>query len=121
MSIPSVIFSALGPLVNGRMFPGTFPETVPEFSNWPAIRSTLVSSDNAATICGTDTVATDDTRIQLDIVDATYSGMLSLRNAVITTLMTLEPPCMRMGLQEVYDADSKTHRAILDVTFQQSS
>jgi Protein of unknown function (DUF3168) len=121
MSIPTLIFATLAPLVSNRVYPGTFPETVPAFANWPAIRSTLVTSNNAATVCGTNSVATDDTHMQLDIVAAKYSDMLSLRDAVIAALMNLNPPCVRDGLQEVYDAETKTHRAILDVIFQQSS
>lgn len=120
MSIPTVIKAALDSLVDSRVFPNTFPQEI-NFSSWPAIRYTVISSDNAPTVCGTDGIATDDVLVQLDLVAKTYSALMALRDAAITSLMTLTPPPVRAGMQETFDAETKTHRAILEVTFYQSS
>lgn len=117
------VYTLLSPLVaTGLCTPSRFvqhdPPRVPE---WPAIRYTVISSDNEETVCGTDSVATDDVRVQIDVVAKTHGGMLTLRDQVITALMANNPPPARQGGFQTYDEETKTHRAVLDYVFQQSS
>lgn len=118
--IEGIVFTALNGLVNGRCYPNIFPQE-PELPTWPAIRYTVIAADNEESICGTDDVSTDDTRVQVDIVAKTHGAVLALRDAVITALMMTDPPCVRaLNLQE-YDEETRTHRVILHYVFQASS
>lgn len=130
--ISGVIYSLLSPLVaGGRCTPSRFPQeeigapgtTPPSLSapSWPAIRYTIISAVNEPTICGTDNVDTDDTRVQIDVVALTYGGMVTLRDSVINAFMGTTPPCIRNHYFETWDAETKTHRGVLDFTFYASS
>jgi len=122
VTIPSLIYQELRALVSDRVYPNRFPQgnALPV---WPAIRYTIVFSDPAASICGTDPdVAADDTRVQIDIVAETYSGMRTLKANVITALDATDPPSKREpGGFETFDEETRTHRAVLDYTFHPSS
>ncbi len=118
-------------LVFDRCYPSTFPQVAVATPGttaatidspiWPAIRYTIISGFNGADICGTDTVDTDDTRVQIDVVAKGYGAMVTLRDQVIAALQTTFPPCTRDGYFETYDADTKTHRGVLDFVFYASA
>lgn len=121
MSIPDLIYQSLRALVADRIWPNRFgqPDGSPV---WPAIRYTIVVNDPAASLCGTDDEDTDDVIVQFDIVAATYAAMRTLKAQLITALDNTDPPCSRQpGGFETWDAETKTHRAVLDFRFQQSS
>jgi len=118
--IGGVIYAALRALVNDRCYPSTFPQPA-VMPQWPAIRYTI-AGNNEPTICGTDTTATDDTRVAIDVVAYTYGAMVTLRDQVIVALQSADPPCYRDGdFIELVDSDTKTHRCILQFQFFASS
>ena len=119
--IEGLIFGALKGLVGNRCYPNTFEQPGSELPAWPAIRYVVISSDNVADICGTDTVDTDDVRVQLDLVAKTHGAVVVLRDQVITAMMALALPAVREGTQQTYDSETKTHRVILDYLISQSS
>lgn len=119
--IEGVVFTALNSLVNGRCWPNKFEQQA-DRPLWPAIRYTVVASDNEESICGTDDVSTDDTRVQLDGVALTHGAVLALRDQIIVRMMGLDPPAIRLpGGFQTYDAETKTHRVMLEYLFQASS
>ena len=130
--ISGVIFTALRSLVNDRCYPSRFPQediappgTITQATNeptWPAIRYTVVGAFNAADLDGTADVDTDDTTVQIDVVAKTYGAMITLRDDVINRMQAItDPPNNREPGFETWDADTKTHRAILTYTFFASS
>jgi hypothetical protein len=123
--ISAIIHSALGPLVGGRVYPNTFeqPNTEPpRLPTWPAVRYQFISSDPAADICGTAGEELDDVRVQIDVVAKTFGAMKTLKEQVITAMMVVAPPAQRQpGGIETYDAETKTHRAVLEYVFYPSS
>lgn len=126
--ISGVVFEALKGLVPNavspvtwRCYPNTFMQPDGKLPVWPAIRYQLISSDNVPDICGTDTMDTDDTRVQVDGAAKTYGGMITLRDGIIAAMQATDPPCVRDGLFETYDDETKTHRVSLDFIFYASS
>lgn len=120
MSVSTVIYQELRALVADRVYPSAFPQGSPT-PVWPAIRYTLVSLDPAASLCGTPGEDGDDVRVQIDIVATTHSAMRTLRTQVIAALDGTDPPCHRLpGGFEVYDAETRTHRAVIEYRFSQS-
>lgn len=121
--IEGVVFTALRSLVGDRCYPNTF-EQPPDgrLPTWPAIRYSVISSESAVDICGTDNVDTDDTIVQLDIVAKTHGAAVTLRDQVITAMMGLSPPAVRQpGGFTAYDEVTKTYRITLDYLFAGSS
>lgn len=126
--IEAIIFAALKSLVQDgslyRCYPIAFPQQGERgFEQWPAIRYAVVSSNNEADIDGTDTVETDETRMQIDIVARTHGAVIMLRDEVITAMMGLDPPATRQegsGFQ-VFDAETRTYRVVLEYVFSASS
>jgi hypothetical protein len=121
VSPASVIVDLLGPLVAGRVYASVFPQedTAP---TWPAIRFTVVADTPFPDQCGSEDTDSDDTRVQIDIVADGYDEVLALKAAAIAALATSTPAALREpGGFETYDADTRTHRAVLDYTFQPSS
>lgn len=112
MIIDGVVFQALKGLVDNRCYPNTFPQG--QLPVWPAIRYTLVSADPGPTVCGTDEGDADEYRVQIDCVDKSYGGAASLRDQVIATMQTVDPPTTRDTIFEDYDSETKTHRATVD-------
>jgi hypothetical protein len=123
MSLPDTIFTALGPLVGDRCYPTVFPLRNGALPEWPAIRYSLVSEDASATICGTgEDDETDDVRVQIDAVDRTYSGMRTLKASIRAAMNAItEPPCRHDGGLEMFDDETKTHRAMMQYVFTPSS
>lgn len=121
MSAGSIVVGLLSALVDGRIYASTFPQEA-SAPTWPAIRFSVISEEPFADQCGSETTATDDTRVQIDVVAATYDEMLTLKAAVIAAMATSAPPAQReTGGFETFDSDTKTHRAVLDYTLQPSS
>lgn len=122
--IEGVVNAALKGLVANRCYPVIFPQNEAGDITiaWPAIRYTIVSSDNPADICGTDSMDTDDTRVQIDVVAKTHGAAVTLRDQVITAMMGLSPPAVRVGNGfQGWDSETKTYRIILDYLFTASS
>lgn len=120
--VEGVVFTALRSLVGDRCYPNTF-EQPPDghLPTWPAIRYTVISSDNVPDICGTDDADTDDTVVQLDIVAKTYGAAVSLRDSVYAAMQGLDPPAVRQSSFHTYDEDTKTQRIVLTYLFAASS
>ena len=121
--IEAVTFQTLRGLVNDRCYPNRFPQNEKgEITTvWPAIRYTVISAFNDADICGTDTVETDDSEVQIDAVAMTHGAMVALRDAIIAAMQTTYPPCVRESRSEVFDSETRTFRAILSFTFHPST
>jgi hypothetical protein len=121
VSIGTVLFTALGPLVASRCYPSEFPQTGGNLPTWPAIRYTVTTLDASPSLCGTGDEDGDTTGVQLDLVAATYAAMQTLRAQVITALQATDPPATRTGGLETWDAETKTHRAVLFYSFHAST
>jgi tRNA threonylcarbamoyladenosine modification (KEOPS) complex Pcc1 subunit len=115
-----MLYATLGPLVAGRCYPLEFPQAA-NGPIWPAIRYSVVEETPEASVCGTNTGVDDQVRVQLDIVARDYSAMRTLKTAVLQALTSVSPPHTRDAGFEMFDAETKTHRAVLFVTFQPSS
>lgn len=121
MNPGAVVVSLLSSLVSGRVYASTFPQE-PEEPTWPAIRFTVVGVSPVVDQCSSADTDTDDTRVQIDVVSRDYDEMVSLKASVIAAMATSTPAAQREpGGFETFDADTKTHRAVLDFTFQPSS
>ena len=88
---------------------------------WPAIRYTFISVTPSVTICGDGGDATADTRIQLDIVDTTFTAARALRLQVMTAMQTFVPPAVFENSFSSYDEQTKTYREQLDYVTYASS
>jgi len=129
--IEGLIYTALRSLVNDRCYPNAFPQeaisppgtTTPVLVSptWPVIVYQIISSVNEPTICGTDGFATDDTRVQIDVVAKTYGAMRALCEQVIAALESTDPPCTRQGFFTFKDNVTNTHQGTIDFVFYASS
>jgi hypothetical protein len=119
--IDTVVRGALKTIFSGRLYPSTFIQKDGGLPQWPSGRYTIIDSINEPDVCGTDTTDTDDTRVQLDVVAATRSEMVSIVAQVITAMQGLDPPAIRDGLFETFDEATRTYRTVLDYRFYASS
>ena len=119
MTIATDLFSALKSLVGNRMSPNTFPQP-PAVPTWPAIRYSL-RGNPIQDLCGEGDDDTADMYCQLDVVATTYAAMDALRLQVKSTLESFSPPARLEGWSVEYDAETQTHRAIMDYAFFGSS
>jgi hypothetical protein len=117
--IEGVVFNALNGLVGGRCYP-EFPEP-PAIAVWPAIRYVVIDGVSTPTILGTDTVDTDDTRVQIDAVAKSLGAALALRDQIITAMQSTYPPCTRANYAWERDVETRTWRVRLDFIFNPSS
>ena len=113
MTVEASLYSELGPLVANRCYPNTFPLTPPNPA-WPAIRYAFVSEVPAIALCGNSDDDSADTRVQLDLVAATYSAARGLRQSVMAAMEGFAPPAVLQNSYAQYDAETKTHREILE-------
>ncbi len=120
MNVGLVIKPALSALVGGRVHAATFPQE-PLAPSWPAIRFTVVSDTPFPDQCGSEDEPTDDVRVQLDVVALTYDVMKTLKSSVIAAMASVTPGCERTGGFETFDAETKTHRAMIEYVFHPSS
>lgn len=116
MDIEQLLVTTLGPFVGGRIFPNTFMQG-DALPNWPAIRYNLSGNTNPSA-CGSLGDDNDEVTVQIDIVDKTYALAKALRKSVIDALVATDPPCQRQFDFRTYDAETKTHRAVLTYLFQ---
>lgn len=119
MNAGLVIKALVGPLVGDRVYAETFPES--RLQLWPAIRWSVVSETVFPDQCGSDDEASDDVRVQLDIVALTKDEMKALKSAVIAAMADTDPGSERAGGFETFDSDTKTHRGVIDYIFHPSS
>lgn len=121
--IDAVIRAALKDLFDGRVYAGSFPQTVTGVgkSRLPAARYQIVSAVNAPDVCGTGDRDTDDTRVQIDVVASDWAALSPLIDLVITAMKTTDPICVRENYFTTEDAETRTHRAVFDYVFHASS
>lgn len=113
MTVEADLFTALKGLVGNRCYPNAFPLTPPA-PVWPAIRYTFVAETPAIALCGDSGEADADARVQLDLAATTYAGVRTLRASVLAALAAFDPPAVLQGSFGQYDAETKTHREVLD-------
>lgn len=116
-----ILVGLLGSLVGGRVHASVFPQE-DSAPTWPAIRFTVVTEDPFPDQCGSEDTDTDDVRVQLDIVATNYDAMRSLKAAVIAAMAASSTPAERQGGGfDTWDAETRTHRAVVDYVFQPST
>lgn len=114
------LYTALAPLVAGRVYPVMFPQE--PLPTWPAIRYTPVGGAVYPDACGSGDGAEDDVRVQIDSVAPTFDGARLLNQQVRAALMTFTPPAVADGPPIFdFDPETRTHRAIQDFTLYPSS
>lgn len=104
-----------------RIYEGTFPQP-PAAPSWPAARFQFAGNTPYAALCGDSDIDADDVRVQVDIVVQTSQADLhTLRRAVILAMSNMvvqsgESPLPSTRDTDLYefDAETKTHRQILD-------
>lgn len=109
--------TALSSLVGSRVYPSVFPQSF----TFPAIRYTFVDVVPIIDIIGDGDDETAVPRIQIDGVANTFKEARDLRLAIMAALKTFDPPAILDNSSMTYDAESKSHRAVLDYTFHGSS
>lgn len=113
------IFTILSPLVSTRVYPVTFPQA-PAVPVWPAIRYTPTGGQVQNTSCGD--ADSPDISIQIDVVATTFAAVITLTESVKTAFNTFSVPAVLDNYPIFeYDAETKTHRAILQYTLAGSS
>lgn len=113
MSVDADIFTALKSLVANRVYPVDFPQSE-SLMTWPAIRYSFVSIVPPASVCGDVGDTMSDIRVQIDVVATSADAMRSLRTSVLTAMQSFTPSAVNENSVEVFDAETKTYRAILD-------
>lgn len=109
------VYTVLSPLVAaGRCAPLTFPQPDTGAPQWPAIRYMVIASNNVADQCGTDTVDTDDTLVQIDLAAKTHGAVLALRDEVINAMLASSLPAIRTRNDQSYDSETRTYRVTLE-------
>jgi hypothetical protein len=113
------IHAKLAPLVANRAFPVTFPQQ--PLPTWPAIRYTPTGGTVQQTSCGD--ADEPDLSIQIDAVDVKFvDGLLPLVEQIKTAMKAFSVPAVLENSPIFdYDAETKTHRAILSYTIAGSS
>lgn len=119
MNVGDVLKATLGSLVGNRVHALTFPQD--RAPVWPAIRFSIVADTPFADQCGSEDEATDDVRVQLDVVALAYDDMKTLKSAVIAAMANTTPGCERVGGFETFDDETKTNRAVVEYVFHPSS
>jgi len=120
MTLEASLFAALKSLVGNRMSPNAFPQP-PAVPTWPAIRYTIIDAVPVVDICGDGDDATAEVRVQLDLVAEKYVDVRALRLQVLSAMASFTPPAILELSSGVYDAETKTHREILQYVFHGSS
>lgn len=113
-----------------HIYEGTFPQP-PAVPVWPAARFTFVGNTPYPALCGDADIEADDVRVQIDLVVAEAAGtaaLHTLRAAVIAAMSAMvlqsgETPLPSTRDTDLYefDAETKTHRFILDFLLYPSS
>jgi hypothetical protein len=112
------IHAKLAPIVSSRAFPVTFPQE--PLPTWPAIRYTPTGGAVQQTSCG-DADA-PDLSIQIDAVATKFADVVALSGQIKTAMKAFSVPAVLENSPIFdYDAETKTHRAILSYTIAGSS
>jgi hypothetical protein len=132
VNIPRAVARTLATVatLSTRIYEGTFPQP-PAVPVWPAARFTFVGNTPYAALCGDSDIEADDVRVQIDLVVAETAGtaaLHTLRAAVIAAMSAMvlqsgETPLPSTRDTDLYefDAETKTHRFILDFLLTPSS
>lgn len=129
-NIPRAVARTLATVVTlgARIYEGTFPQP-PAAPVWPAARFTFAGNTPYPALCGDSDIDADDVRVQIDLVVQTSQADLhTLRAAVIAAMSTMVvqpgesslPSTRDTDLYE-FDAETKTHRQIIDFLLYPSS
>lgn len=113
MSIEADLFTILGPLVDNRCYPLTFPLNPPR-PMWPAIRYTVVSAVPAIALCGDTGDEGADFRIQLDCVAMSFFDARALRQAVMDAMRVFEPLAVNENSFSNFDPETKAYDEVLE-------
>ncbi len=110
--------------LGSRIYEGTFPQPAGVPPSYPAARFTFVGNTPYPALCGDSDIDADDVRVQIDICVADAAGtaaLHTLRRAVIAAMANMvlqsgETPLPSTRDTDLYefDAETKTHRQILD-------
>lgn len=120
--IDVAVRSALKTIFGGRVYPDTFMQRDGSLSALPACRYTRISGENFVTNCGSDDEATDNVRVQIDVIAGDYDSRETLIAQVITAMMSTDPPCYRDGgVIRTFDEETRNYRALMDFIFTPSS
>jgi hypothetical protein len=106
--IQEQVFSALAPLVSGRVYPNTAPDK----PTTPYIVYTRVASTPENTL--DDGQSIQQTRLQIDIYDKTYAGVQALAQLVEAALTVAPIGAIQLLDQDQYEPEVKLHRVIHD-------
>lgn len=123
MSVEGDVITAIQARFSGHAYLNEFPQP-PRAPTWPAARVTVASVAPDVAICGDGGEDTADTRIQIDIVvteAAGYSALKTLQALVMSDMRSFDPPAVWDGAQFFPDAETKTHRCVLDYVIYASS
>lgn len=85
------------------------------------MRFTIISADPVVSLCGDGGPETADSRVQIDIVDKQYKSVQTLKEQVISAMQLMTPPTIWESEFNDFDADTKTHRCVLDFVIYPSS
>lgn len=121
MTIEADLFTKLQGFVQGRCYPGTFPQPAIN-PQWPAIRYTRISATPNEDLCGDGGDESADVRIQIDLVAKSYGAMITLRAQVMAAMKTIVNPSAIWDAEFCdTDFETRTHRCVLDYLFYPSS
>jgi len=116
MSLETDLVTALGDLVGGRIYPDAFP--LAPLPQWPALRYTLNGGLVDDANCGSGNGETDDVAVIIDVVATTSTQRTTVRDQVRSALAAMTPAgVLTAAPRHMFDAETRTFRAVLDVTF----
>lgn len=124
MSLEDDIFATLAPLVMTSASPlkgRVYPNTLPQQFTYPAIRFQVISGVPVVDLCGDGDEETDETHIQFDVVGDTFDSMMILVRQVRTAMATFDPPAILEFFSTDFDAETKSHRGLMEYSFHGSS
>lgn len=123
MSIEGDVVTAIAARFTGGAWLNEFPQP-PARPTWPAARVSVPSVSPDVALCGDGGEETADVRIQIDVVvdeSAGYSALKTLQAQVMSDMTSFDPPAVWDNAQFTFDAETKTHRCILDYLIYPSS
>lgn len=124
LSVSQALTTALGPLVEQRVYARTFVQPSGDLPTWPSIRFAFVSVASDVTICGDGGDESADYRVQIDLVLERSKGEVefqSLRSQLLAVMQALGSTFVWAGQRDEFDADTKTNRCSLDYLVYQSA
>ena len=113
MSLQSDFFTLAGPIFTGRVYPNVAPDLVEKpyltYSRISGLEETTLDTNG-----GVNNLR--NTRLQLDVWAATYGEAQAKAEALRTALKTWAVPNVFQSDQDMYEADTKLHRVMLDIS-----